>query len=357
MIENKNNNEDSDIIIKTNSFKKIWYSITKIEKYPMMAAEGFGRALKYFSLLVLILVIVFSVGIVYDISGFINNGKEYFENEFPDLIYNNGVLDIKSEETIYLSDENSIFGNAVITTTNDENIKDTLINELKEKNESAIIILKDSFIIKNQEIDSYITYTYSELFGEMNISSFTKNDIVNYINSSSIIGIYLIIFFILIIYLFVLYFIINMINIIFLSILGYFTSILARIKMRYIAIFNMSIYATTLSILLNAVYVGINIFIDFNIEYFQVMYISVASIYLIASIFLLKTEIIKKQFELMKVKEVQEQVKKEIEEQEEQEKVNKEREKAKKKDKEDKKKQEEGQESKGNDEELEGNNA
>ena len=355
--ENNKKNEDSDVVVKTNTFKKIWYSITGIEKYPMMSAEGFGRALKYFALLVLILVIVFSTGMVYDISGFVNSGKEYFINEFPDLTYNNGVLDVKSEETIYLSDESSIFGNAVITTTDDENIKNTLINELKEKNESAVIILKDSFIIKNQDMDSYITYTYSELFDEMNISSFTKSDIVNYINSSSILWIYLIIFLIVLLYLFALYFIINIINVIFLSILGYFTTIIARMKMRYVAIFNMAIYATTLSILLNTIYVGVNIFIDFNIEYFQVMYISVASIYLIASIFLFKSEIIKKQFELMKVMEVQEQVKKELEEKEEQEKANKEREKVKKKDKEINKKEEKEKQDSNDDEEPEGSNA
>ena len=65
--------------------------------------------------------------------------------------------------------------------------------------------------------------------------------------------------------------------------------------MRYAAIFNMSVYAISLSVLLNTVYIAINIFTNFEIKYFQVMYIAVAAIYLIAAIFIIKSEFIKKQ--------------------------------------------------------------
>ena len=34
-------------VVNINFFKKIWYSITNFEKYPAMATEGLGRALKY----------------------------------------------------------------------------------------------------------------------------------------------------------------------------------------------------------------------------------------------------------------------------------------------------------------------
>ena len=33
--------------IKKGFFKKVWYSIDKIEKYSELSAEGFGRAIKY----------------------------------------------------------------------------------------------------------------------------------------------------------------------------------------------------------------------------------------------------------------------------------------------------------------------
>ena len=68
----------------------------------------------------------------------------------------------------------------------------------------------------------------------------------------------------------------------FLSVFGFITTYLARIKMRYAAIFNMSVYALTLSVILNILYIAVNIFITFDMQYFQVMYVSVARIYLVA---------------------------------------------------------------------------
>ena len=40
-------NEDTQKKQKLGFFKKVWYSITKIEKYPNMAMEGLGNAFIY----------------------------------------------------------------------------------------------------------------------------------------------------------------------------------------------------------------------------------------------------------------------------------------------------------------------
>ena len=86
-------------------------------------------------------------------------------------------------------------------------------------------------------------------------------------------------------------------NVVLLSFFGYITTLLARIKMRYVAVFNMSAYALTLSVILNMLYVAVNIFVTFNMEYFQVMYVAVAAIYLVAAILILKADFMKKQLE------------------------------------------------------------
>ena len=39
--------EEKEEVVNINFFKKVWYSITKFEKYPEMATEGFGKAVKY----------------------------------------------------------------------------------------------------------------------------------------------------------------------------------------------------------------------------------------------------------------------------------------------------------------------
>lgn len=105
----------------------------------------------------------------------------------------------------------------------------------------------------------------------------------------------------------------------------------------------MSIYAFTLSIILNMLYVGVNVFIDFKMEYFQVMYVSVAAIYLVAAIFLLKTEFMKQQIELMKIAEAQELVRKEMQEREEKERQEQEKKKRQEKDREEQNKEKEKQ--------------
>ncbi len=99
-------------------------------------------------------------------------------------------------------------------------------------------------------------------------------------------------------------------NVVLLSFFGYITTLLARIKMRYVAVFNMAVYALTLSVILNILYVAINIFTTFNMEYFQVMYVAVAAIYLVAAILILKADFMKKQLELMKIAEAEAIVKK-----------------------------------------------
>ena len=81
--------------------------------------------------------------------------------------------------------------------------------------------------------------------------------------------------------------------------------------MRYQAVFSMSIYALTLSIILNMIYILINIFFDFEIKYFQVMYTAIAYICLAAAIFMIKSDFIKKQLELTKIMEIQKNINKE----------------------------------------------
>ena len=103
-----------------------------------------------------------------------------------------------------------------------------------------------------------------------------------------------------------------------LSFLGFLTTKIIKLRMRYAAIFNMSVYAITLSLLLEIIYIPINVFTGFTIKYFDVMYVTVATIYLVAAIFIIKSEFIKKQAELMKILEMQEEVKRQLEQQENQ---------------------------------------
>ncbi len=332
--------EEKEEKLKIGFLKKIWNSITKIEKYPDMAAEGIGRAFTYICKIVALLAIVLCLGMMYQMHQILKEGVEYLQNEFPDFSYQDGMLDVSTEKRLTISEDDSYVGRTIIDTkTEEEEIINQYINEVTKAG-SGTIVLKDKVILKNRAIAGTINYSYKEALESMGIKEFTKQTVIDYANSSQIITLYVSFFITIFIYSFVMYLITTLSNAIFLSIFGYLATWTARIKMRFLAVFNMSIYALTLSIFLNMLYIAINIFIDFNMEYFQVMYISVAAIYLVAAIFLLKTEFMKQQAELMKIAEAQEIVRREIQEQEEKEKREQEKKERQKKDKEEKKKEE-----------------
>ena len=342
--ESKEKTEKKEL--KMNFFNKVKYSIFKIEKYPDMAAEGVGKAISYMSILVAILAVILCIGMLYQTHDLLQDGIHYIQNEFPEFSYKEGILKVESENVITISEDDSVMGKTIIDTkAEDEQTINQYINSVTESGQ-GIIILKDKAIIKSSGVAGTVSYSYKDALEQLGVNEFTKQDVVNYANSSQIVTLYVSVFLTVFVYAFIMYLLTTISNAVLLSFFGYITTLLARIKIRYAAIFNMSVYALTLSIILNMLYVAINVFITFNMEYFQVMYVAVAAIYLVAAILILKTEFIKQQFELTKIAEAQEIVKKEIEEQEQKDKEEKEREERKEKDKEAEKEKDKDEKSK-----------
>ncbi len=326
-------------------FKKVKYSIFNIEKYPEMATEGIGNTLSYIAKLVMILAVVLSVWTLYQTYQMINEGTSYLENEFPDFSYSDGTLTVDSEEAIII--ENEQFGKIIVDTNTDS--EETINQYLNQINEYGVgaLILKNRVVLKNITMIGEVSYNYQESFNSMNLTEFNKQDVVNYVQNGEINSLYFSVFISLFIYSFAMYFINTLWYAIIIGIVGYFTMWMLKMKMRFVAVFNMAIYALTLSTILNILYLIINMLFNFTIGYFSIMYITVATIYLLAAIFILKTDLMKKQAEVMKIVEAQQIVKKELEEQEEDK---KEKEERKKEDKKEENKDEETkkEENKGN---------
>ncbi len=327
-------------------FKKVKYSIFNIEKYPEMATEGIGNTLSYIAKLVMILAVVLSVWTLYQTYQMINEGTSYLENEFPDFSYSDGTLTVDSEEAIII--ENEQFGKIIVdTNTDSEETINQYLNQINEYGTGALV-LKNRAVLKNITMIGEVSYNYQESFNSINLIEFSKQDVVNYVQNGEINSLYFSVFISLFIYSFAMYFINTLWYAIIIGIVGYFTMWMLKMKMRFVAVFNMAVYALTLSTILNILYLIINMLFNFTIEYFSIMYITVATIYLLAAIFILKTDLIKKQEEVMKIVEAQQSVKKELEEQEKEDK--KEKEERKKEDKKEEKKDEETkkEENKGN---------
>lgn len=303
-------------------FKKIYFSITKFEKYPAMAAEGVPRAFKYLIQLMIIFCIVICVSMTSQLYTMVQSGIGYLETNFPDLKYENGKLTVQNESPIIIEDTNTVIGKMIIdTNTKDQNTINQYVQSIDQE-ESGVILLQDKIVIKNVALANAIEYSYNDLvqsFGNGAIKSFTKQDIISFAKSTNMISFYLAFFLVMLIYLFVIYLMATLVDAFVLSVLGYITTLLAKLKIRFSAIFNMAVYALTLSVILNAIYIAVNILTGFEITYFQIMYTSVAYIYLAAAIFMIKSDLVKRQLELMKIMEEQENVKQEIKDREKQE--------------------------------------
>lgn len=336
-------------------FKKVKYSIFNIEKYPELATEGIGKALTYIAKLVVILAVVLSVWTLYQTYQMIDEGTNYLENEFPDFSYSDGTLTVDSQEALIFDNEQ--FGKIIVDTNTDseENINQYL-NQINEYGIGALV-LKNRVVLKNITMIGEVSYNYQESFNSVNLTEFNKQDVVNYVQNGGINSLYFSVFISLFIYSFSMYFINTLWYAMIIGIVGYFTMWILKMKMRYVAVFNMAVYALTLSTILNIFYLIVNIIFNFTIEYFSIMYVTVATIYLLAAIFILKTDLMKKQAEVMKIVEAQQIVKKELEEQEKEKKEEEEKKERQKKDKKDEKEEKKNSKGSVKHDEPEGSNA
>ena len=342
--------------MKKNFFKKVWYSIDKIEKYAELSAEGFGRVIKYLSILVIILSSISSLVSTYKTSVEMKNIAQYINEKAPDFTYKDGTLQVDSEDVI--TDDSSNFGKVIIDTkTDSEEQINQYINQISEEN--GIVILKNKLILKVFGAQGTANYDYKQLVSDLRVTEFNKQQIVDYLTSSNMMPVYLNLFLSLLIYAFVIYFINTLCYIAIIALVGYVTTWILRLKIRFVAVFNMAVYAITLPTILNMIYLIVNAFCTFTINYFDVMYMLVASIYVIAALFMLKSEFNKKQGEVQKIVEVQKEVNEEMKEKERQEEENKKENKEENKDtrKKDKEGKEEKKDDNANGEEPEGSNA
>ena len=161
-----------------------------------------------------------------------------------------------------------------------------------------------------------LEYVYKDIGNMYGINEFNKEDVLKFIDNANTINLYISFFIASTIYMFILYFISTLVDSIMLAILGYIVARIFGIKIRFKATFNMGIYALTLPIILNLIYIIVNAFTGFEVKYFNWMYTSISYIYMIVAILMIKADFINKQAEVMKIMEEQEKVRKELEEKE-----------------------------------------
>ena len=90
--------------------------------------------------------------------------------------------------------------------------------------------------------------------------------------------------------------------------------------MKYSKLFTLSIYASTLSIILTVIYTMLNAFCGVYIEMFDYLSILIAYIYITAVIYMIRSDLIKQQIELIRIANVQAEEKERLEKEREKEK-------------------------------------
>ena len=326
-----------------NFFKKVWYSITKFEKYPDMAAEGVYKAIKYITILMIVLSIFLTISSLIESKKMVTDLSQYIQDNIPDFSYQDGKVSMDIEQPILLDNiqYNGIDYIIINPNLEDDTDKDNYKNE-NGKIGTTVYFFKNQIVLENKnengekQTQEYTYQDFIQSYTQENITQFNKDELVDYLTSEKMNSFYIRYAMSIIIYLVFMNIIVGLLDSVELAVLGWITSLTARIKIRFTAIFNMAIYSLTSSILLNCIYVIINYFTDFTIEYFSIAYITIAYVYLAASIFIIKDDYLKKQEIVEKIKQEQEKVREEIKEQERQK-----EEKKEKKEKEEKKEEKE----------------
>lgn len=316
--------EENEKILKKGFFKKVWYSIFKLERYGEMSAEGVGRAIKYIFQLSIIFAAILGFATIYQINEKVGKGITFLNEQVGNFTYEEGILKVEKQEAIVAP--SSTLGKIIIdTNVEDKEEINKYLNSIDTN--MGILVLKDKVYIKGISDNGLSEYEYKPLLDGMGIQKINKEETINYLKGNEIWSFYLKVFLLLYAYWLVSTAISIILTAFILSIFGCIATFGTRIKIRYVAIFNLAAYALTLSTLLQALYVIINVMTGFTIKYFQVMYIGVAAIYLIASIFLIKSDFIKKQMQEIqnaeRIKEEQEKTENQEENQEENKEKNK----------------------------------
>ena len=321
-------------------FKTVLKSIKDFDKYEQFGLEGMGRTCLYLLQMVAIITIIVVAVLIYQFSTTMQSAVIYFNDNVQEMSYTDGILTVNSNQKLEV-DTNSTIAQKIIVDTSDltdEQIEQyrTDLNDLN----SGIILLKDKILIKNEMLTAITETTYTDILSQYNITNLDKQSVLDYIyaNQSQV---YISVAIVEFIYMFAIYLTSILMDTLVLALLGLIVSRIAGMKIKFSACFSMGVHALTLPIILNILYIILNAFTGYTIKYFQIMYTAISYIYMVAAILIIKSDYIKRQMELDKLKSEQEKVRAELDRQKEEDRKEEEKRKEEKKEQKEKESDEE----------------
>ena len=257
---------------KIGFFKRFKMAIFELENYIDFLNEKLSKSLIFSLKLVILLSFIMAVSNVIFVYAKYNSPDNYLNEVIPEFIYEKSELKIDENET--KSDE-----------------KKQMAQIMKQVVPSITNILGDG--------------------------TYTKADLIHYVqdNQKTIVGFGVTAIFIEnILDLYIMWLMAAVT-----SFIGWIDLVFLKIKMKYSKLFTLSIYASTLSVILTVIYTMLNAFAGVYIDMFDYLSILIAYIYITAVIYMIRSDLIKQQIELIRIATIQAEEKERLEREKEKE--------------------------------------
>lgn len=258
---------------KIGFFKRFKMAIFELENYIEFINEKVSKSLMFSLKLAVILSLIMAISNAIYVYAKYNSPDNYLSEVIPEFTYENSELKI---------DENEI--------------------KSDEKKQIA-------------QVMKQVVPSVTNILGN---GTYTKADLIHYVqeNQKTIVGFGVTAIFIEnILDMYIMWLMVAILT----SFIGWIALVFLRIKMKYSKLFTLSIYASTLSVILTVIYTMLNAFAGVYIDMFDYLSILIAYIYITAVIYMIRSDLIKQQIELIRIATIQAEEKERLEREREKE--------------------------------------
>ena len=295
---------------KVNFFNRIKKSVFKLEDYSDFLEEKFSVSIKYFLLLILLITVLISVVQAVIFTKKINKGYEYFVNELPEFEYKDEKLVFSNNVDAY--DEEFKF---YFFANTDENLSEEKIKDYRNKvynSSNGIIVLKDKLIYI--EAGSELEYNFKYISEDYGIKEIDKQGILEKYTDNLKASVIFTFFITSLLSMYIVNVVKIVMDVLVLTLFGMIAARICGIKINIVPMTKIVLHAITFPILITGVYIISLLLTGFVIKQYNVMYLLISYVYIVAAIMMLKTDLIKQREELIKIEEVRKEVHEELEE-------------------------------------------
>ena len=258
---------------KIGFFKRFKMAIFELENYIDFLNEKLSKSLMFSLKLVVLLSLIMAISNVIFVYAKYHSPDNYLNEVIPEFTYENSELKIDENET-----------------------------KSDEKKQMA-------------QIMKQVVPSVTNILGE---GTYTKADLIHYVqdNQRTIVSFGVTAIFIEnILDMYIMWLMVAILT----SFIGWIALVFLRIKMKYSKLFTLSIYASTLSVILTVIYTMLNAFAGVYIDMFDYLSILIAYIYITAVIYMIRSDLIKQQIELIRIATIQAEEKERLEREKEKE--------------------------------------